>query len=141
MLPVPSRLPGSVIRTAFGRRLMFALLAACLWGGYQGLPARPEPPGSGHSLPPPAPVPAQVLPPPCTTDCPKPPLPPAPQKAPRPATGPEAVGSFLDTITSNDAAFEVIVGQGRILTLKESLGVKGKVEPLVAIGDPSVAEF
>jgi pilus assembly protein CpaC len=37
--------------------------------------------------------------------------------------------------------FEVIVGQGRILTTKEDLAVPGKPPALIAVGDPSVLDF
>jgi pilus assembly protein CpaC len=64
-----------------------------------------------------------------------------PEGPPRPPFGPESVPSFLDFVTSKDGVFEVIVGQGRIVTLKESLAVRGKVEPFIAIGDPTVLDF
>jgi pilus assembly protein CpaC len=51
------------------------------------------------------------------------------------------VSSFVDGLSSNDAGFEVLVGQGRILTLKEELAVRGKQEPLLATGDPTVIDF
>jgi pilus assembly protein CpaC len=59
---------------------------------------------------------------------------------PRPASGPRSVQSFVDTLKGNDAAFEVNVGQGRILTVKEDLAA-GANQPLIAVGDPSVVEF
>jgi pilus assembly protein CpaC len=65
----------------------------------------------------------------------------APQNASRPAKGPQSVASFLDGITTNDAMFEVKVGQGRIVTVKENLAVAGKTPALVAVGDPSVLDF
>jgi pilus assembly protein CpaC len=130
-----------VTGVARARRYGFVLLALCLWVSSRVPAGRAEPPGASP-LPTPFMVPpAHLLPPSCPPDCAKPPLPPAPEKAPRPLTGSNSVGSFIDGLSSNDAAFEVIVGQGRILTLKESLAVKGKVEPLVAVGDPTVAEF
>ncbi len=58
----------------------------------------------------------------------------------RPASGPGSVPSFIDGLKGNDAAFEVNVGQGRILTVKEDLAV-GPNQPLIATGDPSVIEF
>ena len=66
---------------------------------------------------------------------------PAPQNAPRPPAGPQSVASFLDGLTTNDASFEVKVGQGRILTFKESLAQPGKTAALIAVGDPSVLDF
>lgn len=68
-------------------------------------------------------------------------LPPVPEKPPRPPAGPESVPSFVDSLGSNDAAFEVLVQQGRILTLKEDLTVPGKPPPLIAVGDPTVVDF
>ena len=63
-----------------------------------------------------------------------------PEKGPRPPTGPESVASFVDSISSNDAVFEVVLGQGRILTLKEDLTL-GKAQALIAVGDPTTIDF
>jgi pilus assembly protein CpaC len=68
-------------------------------------------------------------------------LPQASDRPARPATGPGSVKEFLDGLTQNDAGFEVLVGQGRILTTRVDLAVKGKAPALVAIGDPTVADF
>ncbi|MCI0461904.1 MAG: pilus assembly protein N-terminal domain-containing protein [Gemmataceae bacterium] len=43
-------------------------------------------------------------------------------------------------MSTNDAAFEVVVGQGRILTTKADIAV-GKAPALVAVGDPSIVDF
>ncbi len=59
---------------------------------------------------------------------------------PRPAEGPGSVGSFVESLRGNDATFEVIVGQGRILTLKEDIS-QGPNQPLIAAGDPSIIEY
>ncbi|MGO9917121.1 MAG: type II and III secretion system protein family protein [Isosphaeraceae bacterium] len=59
---------------------------------------------------------------------------------PRPASGSRSVPSFVDSLKGNDATFEVPVGQGRILTVKEDLAA-GPNQPLIAAGDPSVIEF
>jgi pilus assembly protein CpaC len=67
-------------------------------------------------------------------------LPLAPQNAPRPATGPRSVASFVDGITTDDALFEVKVGQGRIIAVKENLA-DPKTPALIAVGDPSVLDF
>src|SRR5258708_39833936 len=40
---------------------------------------------------------------------------------PRKLTGPGSVPSFIDGLKGNDAAFDVNVGQGRILTVKDDL--------------------
>jgi pilus assembly protein CpaC len=63
-----------------------------------------------------------------------------PEQPPRPPEGPESVPSFVESLSHNDAGFEVVVGQGRILTLKEDLG-KGKTEGVIAVGDPTVIDF
>jgi pilus assembly protein CpaC len=59
---------------------------------------------------------------------------------PRPPGGARAVSSFVDGLKGNDATFEVVLGQGRILTVKEDLVVAGR-EGLIAVGDPSVIDF
>jgi hypothetical protein len=85
--------------------------------------------------------------------CPRPPrLPRVPLQSPRPAQGlkvdqkwrvsregPEAAptASFLDSLKGNDAVFEVVVGQGRLMTLKDEIsGPRGTA--VVAVGDPTV---
>jgi pilus assembly protein CpaC len=68
-------------------------------------------------------------------------LPRLPQKPPRPVEGPESVSAFIDGLSANDAAFEVIVGQGRILATKEDIAVAGKAPPVIALGDPNIVEF
>jgi pilus assembly protein CpaC len=51
------------------------------------------------------------------------------------------VSAFLgDGLSVNDATIEVVVGQGRILTTREDLSVKGKPPALAAVGDPGVLE-
>jgi pilus assembly protein CpaC len=65
-------------------------------------------------------------------------LPPVPQRGPQTTM---EVGSFVESLGTNDASFEVVVGQGRLLTLKENLAVGGKAKPVIAVGDPSVIDF
>jgi pilus assembly protein CpaC len=67
--------------------------------------------------------------------------PPVPEKGPRPEKGPESLAAFIDHLSNNDSAFDVIVGEGRILTTKAPLAVQGKPPALVAVGDPSVLDF
>src|SRR5262245_13475250 len=64
-------------------------------------------------------------------------LPPVRLKEPRPEHGPESVSSFLESVSVNDAALEVLVGQGRILTTRTDLTVPGKPSALIAVGDPT----
>lgn len=68
------------------------------------------------------------------------PLPPLPEAPLRPEKGPGSVGEFVQDLTQNDASFQVFVGQGRILTTKVDLAEAGKAAPLLAVGDPSVAQ-
>jgi pilus assembly protein CpaC len=51
------------------------------------------------------------------------------------------VASFVENLGTNDASFEVVVGQGRLLTLKENLASPGKPRPVIAVGDPSIVDF
>jgi pilus assembly protein CpaC len=51
------------------------------------------------------------------------------------------VPAFVDGVSITDAGFEVVLGQGRILTTKEDIAARGKPSALVALGDPSVADF
>jgi pilus assembly protein CpaC len=47
----------------------------------------------------------------------------------------------VDSLNCKDAAIEVFVGHGRILTLKADITEGNKGEPLIAVGDPTVADF
>lgn len=50
------------------------------------------------------------------------------------------VAAMVEGLKGNDASFEVVVGQARILSLKIDI-VEGKNQPLIAVGDPSVIDF
>ena len=73
-----------------------------------------------------------------------------PQRAPRPGETPESpwqpqrdeepVSSFIETLKGNDAAFEVVVGQGRLLTTKDPIQTEAGIR-LIAVGDPTVIDF
>lgn len=65
---------------------------------------------------------------------------PAPVKEilPSPRTGDD---SFIQKLSQNDARFEVVIGQGRLLTLERDIAVPGRPSPLVATGDPSIVDF
>jgi pilus assembly protein CpaC len=104
-----------------------------------------NPPVAGTPLEPaPLPVPTSPLRgvdcPPANADLPER-LPTPPVKSPRPATGTGSVAEFTESVSQNDAGFEVLVGQGRILTTRVDLAARGKAPALVAIGDPTVADF
>ena len=51
------------------------------------------------------------------------------------------LNSFIDSLTTHDAMFEIVVGQGRLLTLKQDVAAPGKPSPVIAIGDPTVLDF
>lgn len=65
-----------------------------------------------------------------------------PERPPRPQKGPEGVEAFLESISSHqpDAAFEVVLGRPRILTLKEPLGDEAG-QTSISVGDPSILDF
>jgi pilus assembly protein CpaC len=50
------------------------------------------------------------------------------------------VGSFVDSLKGTDAALEVILGQGRLLSLKQELA-DPETTTVVAVGDPTVVDF
>jgi pilus assembly protein CpaC len=64
-----------------------------------------------------------------------------PEKQRRPAKGPGSLSEFVDHLSKSDAMFEVVVGQGRILTTKADFAIPGKAPALIAVGDPSVIDF
>jgi pilus assembly protein CpaC len=59
---------------------------------------------------------------------------------PRPLQGPRSVGAMVEGLKGNDAAFDVLVNQARILTLKQDI-TAGPGRPLVAVGDPTIVDF
>jgi pilus assembly protein CpaC len=82
-------------------------------------------------------------------------LPTVPDKEPRPVEGDAAgqqwqtertpegadpVASFLEPLQGNDVAIDVIVGQGRLLTLKSDIATR-EGSAVIAAGDPTVIEF
>jgi pilus assembly protein CpaC len=67
-------------------------------------------------------------------------LPRVPLSAPRPIQGPRSVQSIVDSLKGNDATFDVLVNQARILTLKQNI-TEGPIRPLIAVGDPTIVDF
>ncbi len=51
------------------------------------------------------------------------------------------VESFVDGLSRNDAAIEIKLGRGRILTLKQDLFAGAKDQPSIAVGDPGILDF
>lgn len=80
-------------------------------------------------------------------------LPTIPPLAPRPDVEPgtswntvgdagarRPVASFVDSLKGTDSAFEVIVGQARLLTMKEPFATE-EGEATIAIADPTIIDF
>ncbi len=57
-----------------------------------------------------------------------------------PVDAPEGAASFIASLKGNDAALEILLGQGRIITVAQPLADE-QGSSLVAIGDPSIVEF
>jgi pilus assembly protein CpaC len=57
----------------------------------------------------------------------------------------QQAASFIDSLSKNDAMFEVVLGQGRLIVLKEDLVLdnveKKAVNPLIAVGNPDIVDF
>ena len=83
----------------------------------------------------------------------KPSLPLVPEFPPRPAETPaipwrenltpeeqQPSSSFIDSIKVNDAAIEVVLGQGRLITLAAPLANEDGV-PVIAVANPSIVDF
>jgi pilus assembly protein CpaC len=66
---------------------------------------------------------------------------PTPLPLPQPPPNPTQANSLVESLASSTSLIEVKVGQGRFLTLKENLVIPGKPQPLIAVGDSSVADF
>jgi len=82
-------------------------------------------------------------------------LPAVPLQEPRPAEGPDAAGqwrttregkeaspvaSFVDALKGNDAVLQVVVGQGRLMTMKSDIASRNGTA-VIAVGDPTVVGF
>jgi Flp pilus assembly secretin CpaC len=48
--------------------------------------------------------------------------------------------SFVDSLKGNDAAFHVVVDQGKLLTVKQPIA-SAEGRAAIAVGDPSIVEF
>lgn len=131
------------------------IVAALVIAAWPDDPLRAQvPPPPAPAPPPPAPAPlasqpvaapleAQPLPvaPRFSEESEIPPtLPRVPLAPPQPVQGPRSEGSFVKSLSGNDATFDVIVNQARILTLKQEI-TAGPTQPLIAVGDPSIVEF
>jgi pilus assembly protein CpaC len=72
-------------------------------------------------------------------------LPTVPSKLPSAAQRSRAASSFIDSLSKSDAMFEVVMGQGRLLVLKNDLvqedPQKQTGQAMIAVGDPSVVDY
>ncbi len=68
-------------------------------------------------------------------------LPRLPEIPARPAQGPNSVEAFVEGLNRSDAAIEVKLGHGKILTLKQDLFAGNRDQPAIAVGDPGVLDF
>ncbi|MFM7071743.1 MAG: type II and III secretion system protein family protein [Planctomycetota bacterium] len=59
----------------------------------------------------------------------------------RPKADDEPTGGFAGPLQGTDATIELILGQGRLLTLKRPIFSNGPRDALIAVGDPSVVDF
>jgi pilus assembly protein CpaC len=105
------------------RRLCVSLAALAVLGGVvaaaQIAPVQGQPPGGGGN--------GQTVPP----------LQQLPTRKPHSA---EELKKFVRDLSTNDATFQVIVRQGRLLSLKSDLVKRDKPNPLIAVGDPRVID-
>ncbi len=51
------------------------------------------------------------------------------------------IEAFAESLAGNDARIKVVVGQGRLLTLRSDLVQPGQTSPLIAVGDPTIVDF
>ncbi len=133
------------------------ILAALVIAAWPDEPLRAQvPPPPAPAPPPPTPAPLASQPLPVAAPLEGQPLPVAPRFSeeseipatlprvplapPRPVQGPRSVDSFLEPLHGNDATFEVLVNQARILTLKQDM-TDGPNQPLIAVGDPTILDF
>lgn len=72
-------------------------------------------------------------------------LPSVPSKLPPLSERFNAASSFVDSLSKNDALIEVVLGQGRLIVLKDDLtkdGVRGKAaQGIIAVGNSDVVDF
>jgi len=75
------------------------------------------------------------------------PLPFVPNRAPReddnkfqPKKDEASVSSFIETVKGNDAAIQVTLGQGRLITTKQPISTE-RGTGLVSVADPSIVDF
>jgi len=60
------------------------------------------------------------------------------ERAPRST---KEIEAFAESLAGNDARIKVVVGQGRLLTLRSDLVQPGQTSPLIAVGDPTIVDF
>ncbi len=118
-------------------------IALVLWTFLAGqVVAQPPAVPAAEALPPATPlVEAAPQSPPCLIgglpSC----LPTLPNQPHRPPVGKEALTSFIDSLSVKDGVFEVVVGEGRVLTLKQDIIAPKKGPAMIAVGNPNIIDF
>ena len=126
--PLGSRL-AAILGGAWSRRCAGLLFGGSLVASLLVGPAVSQPPSEG------------------TTGGLYPVVPVVPSKLESPSLRFNEASSFIDKMSQSDASFEVVVGRSRTLTLKESPAdlPEGQREPaaqpMISVGDPSIADF
>jgi pilus assembly protein CpaC len=125
------------------------ILAVVLWApaaGAQVLPEQIDPPGAEVAAEAPKGEPVRLTDPRLAAPAPQCPAtiagfaPLLPTLPVKPARTTAELSAFVENLGTTDATIEVVVGEGRLLTLKENLAVADKTRPLVAVGDPTVVD-
>jgi len=144
MLPIPRR---NVVVSLLKLACPALLLCGWLIPSAQSQPPRSQP--SELQLlesQPPEPQPLQPQPPlkPTGSDF-QPHLPSVPSKLPPLSERYNAASSFIDSMSKNDAMIEVVLGQGRLIVLKDDLvkeGARAKgAQGIIAVGNTDVVDF
>ncbi len=122
---VTRRLPFGARRVRLGAGPVLALLAiTCSLAVHARLAAQSPPPDQMSTLCPP---PLPILPAVKTL--------PDNRKTPQPQRGP--LSELAEGVTATDTIVELLIGQGRVLVLKQDLAPKN----FIAVGDPTIADF
>ena len=129
--------PRLALKLRAGARLLgcCAILACC------SNPAAAQTPGGYELIEPP--LPATTAQPLISGFAPH--LPEVETKATPAGQRSRAASSFIDSLSKNDAMFEVVLGQGRLLVLKNDL-VQGDPrkqtgQAMIAVGDPAIVDY
>ncbi len=65
----------------------------------------------------------------------------APKAVSTQAASDDDVRDFVDNVDRPAATIDVVMGQGRLISLKQDLAKANKQSPVIAVGDPSILDF